>query len=58
MKIEPGQTCLSCGGKPATIAQGTVPLCSECASLAKGKSRGVEVRKARPPKPGIVKCDD
>lgn len=57
MKIEPGQMCLSCGDNPATVAKGTVPLCSECAGKASGKGRGVTV-KARPPKPGLVKCAD
>lgn len=44
MKIEPGQLCLACGEKPATVAQGTVPLCPDCASKAKGKGRGVNVQ--------------
>jgi hypothetical protein len=51
MKIESGQLCLACGEKPATVAQGTVPLCSECASKAKGKGRGVTVQ----PKPKKTK---
>lgn len=38
------QLCLACGEKPATVAQGTVPLCGECAGKAKGKGRGVTVQ--------------
>lgn len=49
--IEPGQKCLACGVKDATSADGTVPLCSSCAALTKGKERGVEFEKkdASPP---------
>ena len=47
MKMEPGQMCLGCNEKPATTANGTVPLCSTCAGQA--KPRGVTVA-PKPPK--------
>jgi hypothetical protein len=43
--IEPGQLCLGCGSKPATSINGTVPLCAECAALAKEAKRGVKFEK-------------
>jgi hypothetical protein len=55
MKIEPGQMCMNCSDRPATVAQGTVPLCAECAGVADG--RGVKLRKTKHPKPDLVKCD-
>lgn len=47
MKIEPGTMCMGCGDNPATTADKTVPLCGSCAALAKGKGRGVTVKKTR-----------
>lgn len=49
--IEPGQKCLACGVNDATSADGTVPLCSSCAALTKGKTRGVEYKKDDPNQP-------
>jgi len=54
MKIDPAfgssdiQLCLACGTNPATVANGTVPLCGSCASQAKGKGRGVSVQPKKP----------
>jgi hypothetical protein len=43
------QMCLACGQKPAVPNSGkTVPLCADCAALAKGKGRGVEFQKDKP----------
>ena len=38
------QMCLSCSVHPATTTNGTVPLCAQCASLARGKERGVKMK--------------
>jgi hypothetical protein len=43
------QMCMGCGSRPAVCFNGTVPLCSQCAALAKGKERGVEYYKDRVP---------
>jgi hypothetical protein len=43
--IEPGQKCLACGVKDATSANGTVPLCAECAAKAQESKRGVKFDK-------------
>jgi hypothetical protein len=43
--IDPNQMCLGCGANPATSTDGTVPLCAECAALAKDAKRGVKFEK-------------
>ena len=35
--------CTNCGERPADPSSGTVPLCSVCQSLAKGRERGVKL---------------
>jgi len=49
------QMCLACNQRPAIPNSGeTVPLCSECSALAKGKSRGVDFQKDEPkPETGV-----
>jgi len=39
--------CFGCGNKPATSADNTVPLCADCADLAKGNKRGVKFEKPK-----------
>jgi hypothetical protein len=41
-KVEAKQMCLGCNENPATTSDGTVPLCTKCASLAKEGRRGVK----------------
>jgi DNA-directed RNA polymerase subunit RPC12/RpoP len=41
------QLCLACGERPASPSAGTVALCTQCQSLAKGKERGVNFDKGR-----------
>lgn len=43
--INSGQKCLACGTADAVSAEGTVPLCGSCASLAKESKRGVKYEK-------------
>jgi hypothetical protein len=48
------QLCTNCGERPAVSGKATVPLCSVCEDLAKGKERGVKMapKAPSPPKSG------
>lgn len=42
------ELCTNCGERPAEAGGETVPLCSVCRNLAKGKERGVKMAPKAP----------
>lgn len=42
------QLCMNCGERPAEPGKSTVPLCSVCQGMAKGKERGVKMGPKEP----------